>query len=159
MFSSPVDDSGTTAGEAERTPRGAEETDVTAPEEYTRHQAADPTTPQQTLADIAALRADLRPAVALNPAAYPGLLEWLATLGEPGVDAALRQRREGGTDPLGEPPAVPPAGRRAWSPEPWDVGTGGEPGSATSPARVATSCGRGQSSSRLSATRTAGTDR
>lgn len=66
---------------------------MTAPEEYTRQQAADPSTPQQVLADIAALREDLRPVVALNPAAYPGLLHWLASLGEPGVDTALAQRR------------------------------------------------------------------
>jgi hypothetical protein len=67
---------------------------MTAPEEYTRQQAADPSTPQQVLADIAALRPDLRPAVALNPSAYPGLLDWLGTLGEPGVDTALGQRRD-----------------------------------------------------------------
>lgn len=67
---------------------------MTAPEEYTRLQAADPSTPQQTLADIAALREDLRPVVALNPAAYPGLLQWLASLGEPAVDTALRRRAE-----------------------------------------------------------------
>lgn len=67
---------------------------MTAPEEYTRQQAADPATPQQVLADIAALRPDLRPVVALNPSAYPGLLDWLGTLGEPGVDTALAQRRD-----------------------------------------------------------------
>lgn len=80
---------------------------MTAPEEYTRQQAADPSTPQQVLADIAALRPDLRPVVALNPSAYPGLLDWLGTLGEPGVDTALGQRRDreaaavgGGTAPV-----------------------------------------------------------
>ncbi|WP_155855259.1 hypothetical protein [Actinotalea ferrariae] len=75
---------------------------MTAPEDYTRQQAADPATPQQVLADIAALREDLRPVVALNPSAYPGLLDWLASLGEPGVDTALRERRErdaSGTEP------------------------------------------------------------
>lgn len=59
---------------------------------FTAQQASDPSTPGQVLADIAALRPDLRPAVARNPAAYPGLLEWLAALGEPSVDAALRER-------------------------------------------------------------------
>jgi hypothetical protein len=81
---------------------------MTAPEEYTRQQAADPATPRQTLADIAALRQDLRPVVALNPAAYPGLLDWLASLGEPGVDNALRQRREqAGGGPSTDPPEAP----------------------------------------------------
>ena len=61
-------------------------------ERYTAQQAADPLTPGQVLADIAALRPDLRPAVASNPSAYPSLLEWLGGLGEPSVDTALRQR-------------------------------------------------------------------
>ena len=65
-------------------------------ERYTAQQAADPQTPGQVLADIAALRPDLRPAVASNPSTYPGLLEWLGGLGEPSVDAALRRRAAAG---------------------------------------------------------------
>jgi hypothetical protein len=61
-------------------------------ESYTAAQAADPATPPQVLADIAAVRPDLRPAVAANPSAYPSLLEWLGGLGEPAVDSALRNR-------------------------------------------------------------------
>ncbi|MBX9246071.1 hypothetical protein ICW40_14810 [Actinotalea ferrariae] len=59
---------------------------------FTAAQAADPGTPGQVLADIAAQRPDLRPAVASNPAAYPGLLQWLGALGDPSVDAALAAR-------------------------------------------------------------------
>lgn len=62
------------------------------PQQYTVEQASDPATPAQTLADIAALRADLRPAVAANPTAYPGLLDWLGGIGDPQVDAALAAR-------------------------------------------------------------------
>jgi len=55
--------------------------------------AADPATSQAELLDIVSSRPDLRPAIALNPNTYPGLLDWLGTLGEPAVDAALASRR------------------------------------------------------------------
>jgi hypothetical protein len=77
--------------------------------EFTAEQAADPATPAQVLADIAALRADLRPIVARNPSAYPGLLEWLGSLGEPGVDAALAERREAEAAAAGAATQVLPA--------------------------------------------------
>src|SRR5665647_187966 len=66
---------------------------MTQPENFTAAQASDPQTPGQVLADIAALRPDLRVAVASNPGTYPGLLEWLRGLGEPAVDAAIAARR------------------------------------------------------------------
>ncbi|MBC7289900.1 MAG: hypothetical protein H5T83_01015 [Actinotalea sp.] len=100
---------------------------MTAPEEFTRQQAADPATPPQVLADIAALRADLRPVVALNPAAYPGLLDWLGSLGEPGVDTALRRRAEA---------AYGASAGAAPSPAPWDApapGGWGVPAPGTHP--------------------------
>lgn len=59
---------------------------------YTAGMAADPSTPLQTLADIAAKEPSLRPYIAMNPATYPELLEWLGQLGDPAVDDALRQR-------------------------------------------------------------------
>ncbi len=65
---------------------------MTQPENFTAAQASDPQTPGQILADIAALRPDLRVAVAGNPSAYPGLLEWLGSLGDPAVDAAIAGR-------------------------------------------------------------------
>ncbi|WP_106535925.1 hypothetical protein [Haloactinopolyspora alba] len=54
--------------------------------------AADPDTPLQTLADIAAQAPSLRPYVASNPSTYPELVEWLRQLGDPAVDAALQRR-------------------------------------------------------------------
>lgn len=43
--------------------------------------ASDPDTAPEVLAEIAYRRADLRPAVAANPAAYDGLREWIAEYG------------------------------------------------------------------------------
>ena len=60
--------------------------------QWTPHMALDPNTPLTTLAQIASQAPHLRPQVAANPAAYPALLQWLAALGDPDVDAALRQR-------------------------------------------------------------------
>lgn len=123
---------------------------MTAPEEYTRQQAADPSTPPQTLADIAALRQDLRPVVALNPAAYPGLLDWLASLGEPGVDSALRQRREqtAGDSATARPEApwtLPAAaGPRTDAPE--AAGSGGVPVGLTGPFGASSSAAPGAAS-------------
>jgi len=50
--------------------------------------------PDATPAELAefATEAEYRPAVAAHPNAYPDLLVWLSTLGEPAVDAALRAR-------------------------------------------------------------------
>lgn len=83
---------------------------MSEPESYTAAQASDPSTPGQVLADIAALRPDLRPAVAANPSAYPGLLEWLGSLGEPAVDAAIAARQPVAAAPqpqYQQPPARP----------------------------------------------------
>lgn len=90
---------------------------MTQPENYTAAQASDPQTPAQTLADIAALRPDLRPAIASNPSTYPELLEWLKSLGEPAVDAALAARAQA-TQVLPTTPA--PAAPAAAAPaQPW----------------------------------------
>ncbi|AYY14078.1 hypothetical protein EF847_16600 [Actinobacteria bacterium YIM 96077] len=59
---------------------------------YTASMAEDPNTPLQTLADIAAKEPSLRPHIAVNPATYPELVEWLGQLGDPAVDEALRKR-------------------------------------------------------------------
>lgn len=65
---------------------------MTEPHQFTAAQAADPATPAAVLADIATHRPDLRAAVASNPTAYPDLLTWLASFGDPAVDAAIAQR-------------------------------------------------------------------
>ena len=92
---------------------------MTQPENFTSAQASDPQTPGQVLADIAALRPDLRVAVASNPSTYPGLLEWLRGLGEPAVDAAIAARRAAVQQtqqmPM-LPPAAPPA--PSWAGQP-----------------------------------------
>lgn len=54
--------------------------------------SADPATPQTVLAELAYRHAELRPLIAANPAAYEGLLEWLISLGEPAVLAAINSR-------------------------------------------------------------------
>ena len=59
---------------------------------FTAAQAADPATPADVLYEIAQQRPDLRAYIAANPSAYPGLVDWLGTLGDPEVDAALARR-------------------------------------------------------------------
>ncbi len=60
---------------------------------FTPEQAANPATPLEVLAQIAADAPHLRPQIAANPSTYPALLEWLGNLQDPAVDAALRSRR------------------------------------------------------------------
>lgn len=74
---------------------------MTEPHQFTAAQAADPATPAALLADIATHRPDLRAAVASNPTAYPDLLTWLASFGDPAVDAAIAQRsaQQAGSQP------------------------------------------------------------
>lgn len=81
-------------------------TQPTDPSGFTAAQASDPSTAPQLLADIAYRRPDLRAAVAANPAAYPGLVEWLASLKDPQVDAALATRAATAA-PAQQPPAAP----------------------------------------------------
>lgn len=54
--------------------------------------AADPNTPQVQLQMLADDHPELRPQIAENPSAYPELLQWLAELGDPAVDAGLARR-------------------------------------------------------------------
>ena len=54
--------------------------------------AASPTTPAAELARIAASRPDLHPVLAVNPATYPDLVDWLRTSPDPAVQTALTQR-------------------------------------------------------------------
>ena len=66
--------------------------------------ALDPRTRPEVLAGIAQRRPELRVFVAMNPSTYPGLVQWLAQLGDPAVNAALAGR----TPVRAEPAAVPP---------------------------------------------------
>jgi len=66
---------------------------VTAQHGFTLAAASDPATPAATLAQIVEVAPELRAAVAANPATYPALLDWLALLKDPAIDAALAARR------------------------------------------------------------------
>jgi len=57
-----------------------------------RAEAVSPATSAARLREIAATIPEARAAVASNPAAYPGLLTWLGSLGDPVIDAALVRR-------------------------------------------------------------------
>ncbi|WP_139738655.1 variant leucine-rich repeat-containing protein [Actinomyces wuliandei] len=57
--------------------------------------AQDPNAPLETLHQLAQNYPDLRPHIAANPRTYPALLEWLGTLDDPAVDAALAARASG----------------------------------------------------------------
>lgn len=59
---------------------------------YTREVAVDPKTPAVVLAKIAEVAPELRPALAQNPSTYDALLGWLAQIGDPEIDAALKRR-------------------------------------------------------------------
>lgn len=75
--------------------------ELNGPARFTAAQAADPRTPGNVLAEIAAQRPDLRPAVASNPATYPDLVTWLSVLGDPAVDSALAARAAAGSSAPG----------------------------------------------------------
>ncbi len=81
---------------------------------YTPDQARDATTPAEVLALIVEHRPDLRPDVAANPSTYPALLDWLAALGDPAVDAALQSRGQAQASP--PPPPPPPVAPAAPAP-------------------------------------------
>lgn len=75
--------------------------------------ASSPATPAAELARIAASRPDLHPALAVNPATYPDLVDWLRTSPDPAVQAALARRTtapaRAANAPTNPPPADAPA--------------------------------------------------
>ncbi|MDR1266099.1 MAG: hypothetical protein LBK42_11215 [Propionibacteriaceae bacterium] len=68
----------------------------------------DPALPAAALAQLAYDRPEWRAAVAGHPAAYPGLLDWLDTLGDPAVSAAVAARRAGEAATVLPVPPPPP---------------------------------------------------
>lgn len=60
-------------------------------------QASDPNAELTTLHELANNYPGLRPYIAENPRTYPALLEWLGSLGDPAVDAALARRNAAAT--------------------------------------------------------------
>lgn len=75
---------------------------------------ADSNTSAEDLRLIAAVRPDLHTAIAAHPNAYAGLLDWMESLGNPEVVAAVAQRRA--FDAGAVPPSAP-------TPQPTDAST------------------------------------
>jgi len=101
--------------------------------------AAHPQAPAAELARIVNQRPDLRAIVAGNPAAQPALLDWLASLQDPAVDAALAGRRTQPAPPPQAPapqaaPAAPAAPATSWAPQTTSAGQSWAPQGAPRPA-------------------------
>lgn len=62
------------------------------PQDFTYAQAVDPRTPQEVLTQIAQTRPDLLLALAQNPAIPADMVQWLSSLNDPQLNAALGQR-------------------------------------------------------------------
>ncbi len=73
--------------------------------------AADPLTPPAVLRELAMYCPATRVVVAANPAAYPGLLEWLGSLGDPAVAAVVAPRLAERSMPYAPSAKAPVAGR------------------------------------------------
>lgn len=73
-----------------------------------RKQAADPTSPLASLAEIAHKHPELRATIAANPSTYPDLLDWLAKLDDSEINAAIAGRgRKSDEDQAGDPDTPP----------------------------------------------------
>ena len=75
--------------------------------------ASNPNTDLTKLHELANNYPGLRPYIATNPRTYPALLEWLGTLGDPAVDAAL-DRLEAAFLQRRRAAFVAKNGRQAW---------------------------------------------
>lgn len=69
-----------------------QEPQATNPYGYTAQMALE-TTDQELIAKIAQYAPELRPCIARNPNTYPALVDWLAQLNDPAVNAALATRQ------------------------------------------------------------------
>ena len=97
--------------------------------------AQDPNAELETLHQLAQNYPGLRPYIAANPRTYPALLEWLGTLGDPAVDAALASRTslsQSAQSPQTSPqlPVISPPGSQPGSPS---VGSSEAPTQVTLP--------------------------
>jgi outer membrane protein assembly factor BamB len=97
--------------------------------------ASDPQTDLATLAQLAYDNPELRVAVAANPSAYEGLLEWLAGVGDPAVTAALAARGRAETPATQSVASSDPATAPASSATPFPVASQAA-GSSASPSRA-----------------------
>ena len=76
-------------------------------------ESQDPSTTGARLAELAQLDRGLWTSIAVHPAAYPALLDWLGQQGDPTVDAVLALRSgspAAAAAPAGPPPAGAPTG-------------------------------------------------
>lgn len=69
-----------------------QEPQATNPYGYTAQMALE-TADQELIAKIAQYAPELRPCIARNPSTYPALVDWLAQLNDPAVNAALATRQ------------------------------------------------------------------
>ena len=126
--------------------------------------AQDPNADLETLHQLAQNYPGLRPYIAANPRTYPALLEWLGTLGDPAVDAALASRssrpqsaqspqaspRLAVVSPPGSQPGSPSA-RSSEAPTQVTLPRSLQPGSAASEASAASAASATSSRSAASA--------
>lgn len=94
-------------------------------------ESQDPSTTGARLAELAQADRDLWPAIAVHPAAYPALLDWLGEQGDPTVKAVLALRSgspAAAPAPAGPPPppAETPTAHAAAAPGPSPVGSAGD---------------------------------
>jgi len=80
--------------------------------------AADPGTSAIDLSTIAQHFPELRAQVAMHPAAYPGLLDWLAQLGDPMLASVVAVRRDADAKAAAQAQSVSPAGAAVGQPGP-----------------------------------------
>lgn len=76
------------------TPASASNSSTGTP--FNANQAGDPNTPPELLPVIVSHSPQLQAVVALNPACFPELLEWIETYGTPEAMAVVSQRRAAG---------------------------------------------------------------
>lgn len=81
------------------------------------NEATSPETSPVRLQELANDYPQLRPLIAMNPATYPALVEWLGELGDPAVNVALAQRAAS-TQGSAAPRRVSVMGRSAGEPTP-----------------------------------------
>lgn len=77
------------------------------PQDFTRDQAINPNTPIEVLTQIAQTRGDLLSALATNPAIPQDMANWLSSLNNPEITAALMQRGAVQMPPVPAPGPVP----------------------------------------------------
>lgn len=74
-------------------------------------EAANPGTSPLRLQELANGYPRLRPLIAMNPTAYPALVQWLTDLNDPAVNVALAQRSAASGSPAGGPRRISVMGR------------------------------------------------